>query len=174
MSYNITRRGLVGGALVGGALAATSALTFASPAPAATSETPVPAADLKLNKSIVYAFYDSYRLRDLQSSFARYIDPNCVMHVPGYDRASWLAFDSQLVAAFDDVSITVFDQIAEDDKVATRWQLGGHQTGQFLTYPATGRYASFTATTVDRVTDGKIVEHWADADFTAFLESLGS
>jgi hypothetical protein len=60
--------------------------------------------------------------------------------------------------------------------VATRWGIGvgigGTQTGDFLGIPASGRYASFTATTVDRVYDGKIIEHWADADFTAFLQNL--
>jgi len=94
------------------------------------------------------------------------------MHVPGFDRQSWLDFDGKLIAAFDDLAITVLDQLAEADKVATRWVLGGHHTGQFLDHPPTGRYASFTATTVDRIEDGKIIEHWADADFTAFLQSL--
>ncbi|MFF2549143.1 ester cyclase [Kitasatospora sp. NPDC058063] len=125
-------------------------------------------------KDLVRAFYESYAQRDLPRSFERYIHPDAVMHVPGFDRGSWLEFDSGLVAAFDDLAITVFDQVAEGDKVATRWLLGGHHTGRLLDLPPSGRYASFTATTVDRVEDGKIIEHWADADFTAFLQSLAA
>ncbi|MFI9779424.1 ester cyclase [Streptomyces sp. NPDC051956] len=72
--------------------------------------------------------------------------------------------------AFDDLAIRVFDQLGEGDKVATRRLLGGHHTRQFLDYPPTGRSASFTATTVDRIEVGKIIDHWSDADFTAFLQ----
>ncbi|MFG3531361.1 ester cyclase [Streptomyces sp. NPDC047917] len=159
MNKPISRRTVVGGALVGSTLALTSAI----PATAATDSSP---------ELIVKAFYESYRLRDLQTSWDRYIHPDAVMHVPGFDRQSWLEMDSKIVAAFDDLAITVLDQLAEGDKVATRWVLGGHHTAQFLGIPPSGRYASFTATTVDRVKDYKIIDHWSDADFTAFLQQL--
>ncbi|MEL5955769.1 ester cyclase [Streptomyces sp. CLV115] len=66
-------------------------------------------------------------------------------------RGTAVKMDSRLIAAFDDLATTVFDQITEEDKVATRWRLGGHHTGRFLDCPPTGRYASFTTTTVDRL-----------------------
>ncbi|MEU2134544.1 ester cyclase [Streptomyces sp. NPDC018352] len=157
----IGRRTVVGGALAGSTLALASAI----PATAASGSSP---------KRIVKAFYESYRLRDLQESWDRYIHPDAVMHVPGFDRQSWLEMDSKIVAAFDDLAITVLDQLAEGDKVATRWVLGGHHTAQFLDIPPSGRYASFTATTVDRVKDHKIIDHWSDADFTAFLQQLAA
>ncbi|MFJ9448111.1 ester cyclase [Kitasatospora sp. NPDC101235] len=161
MNQPLDRRTLLGATLAG---SAALTLACATPSTAATSDSGT--------KHITRAFYESYALRDLPASFARYIHPDAVMHVPGFDRQSWLDFDSTLVAAFDDLAITVLDQLAEADKVATRWILGGHHTAQFLDFPPTGRYASFTATTVDRIEDGKIIEHWADADFTAFLQSL--
>jgi len=124
-------------------------------------------------KEIVRTFYESYNKRDLAASWDRYISLQLVMHVPGYDdRDSWLVMDNEILAAFEDLTLTVFDQVAEYDKVATRWGIGGTQTGDFLGIPASGRYASFTATTVDRVYGGKIIEHWADSDFTAFLQQL--
>ncbi|MFF8918856.1 ester cyclase [Streptomyces sp. NPDC015032] len=159
MNKPISRRTVVGGALAGSTLALTSAI----PATAATPSSP---------KRTVKAFYESYRLRDLQTSWDRCIHPDAVMPVPGFDRQSWLEMDSKIVAAFADLAITVLDQLAEDDKVATRWVLGGHHTAQFLDIPPSGRYASFTATTVDRVKDHKIIDHWSDADFTAFLQQL--
>jgi len=162
MKKPISRRGLVGGTLAGGTLA----LASAGSSSAVTSG--------GSTKRIVGEFYESYRLRDLPTTWDRYIHPDAVMHVPGFDRQSWLEFDSKLVAAFEDLAITVFDQLAEGDKVATRWLLGGHHTGQLLDFPPTGRYASFTATTFDRVEEQKIIEHWADADFTAFLQKLAA
>ncbi|MFF0630707.1 nuclear transport factor 2 family protein [Streptomyces sp. NPDC004296] len=101
------RRTVAGGALAGSTLAPVSTI----PATAASGSSP---------KCTVKAFYDSYRLRDLQASWDRYIHPDAVMHVPGFDRQSWLEMDSKIVAAFGDLAITVLDQLAEDDKVATR------------------------------------------------------
>ena len=109
-------------------------------------------------KEIVRTFYESYNKRDLAASRDRYISLQLVMHVPGYDdRDSWLVMDNEILAAFEDLTLTVFDQV---------------ETGEFLGIPASGRYASFTATTVDRVYGGKIIEHWADSDLTAFLRQL--
>jgi predicted ester cyclase len=165
MKKSISRRGIISGALAASALAAASTLALSSVGTAV--------ADAQTStKDIVRRFYESYRLRDLATSWQRYIHPDVVMHVPGFDRQSWLEYDSQIIAAFADLTITVFDQVAEGDKVATRWELSGHHTGQFLDIPASGRYASFTATTVDRVQQGKIIEHWADSDFTGFLQRL--
>ncbi|MFB6874947.1 ester cyclase [Streptomyces sp. NPDC056323] len=161
MNKPIGRRAVIGGALTGGTLALASAI----PATAVTGSSP---------KRIVKAFYEGYRLHDLQTSWDRYIHVDAVMHVPGFDRQSWLEMDSKIVAALDDLAITVLDQLAEGDKVATCWVLGGHHTAQFLDIPPSGRYASFTATTIDRVKDHKIIDHWPDADFTAFLQQLAA
>jgi hypothetical protein len=81
-------------------------------------------------KEIVRTFYESYNKRDLAVSWDRYISLQLVMHVPGYDdRDSWLVMDNEILAAFEDLTLTVFDQVAEYDKVATRWGIGGTQTG---------------------------------------------
>jgi predicted ester cyclase len=64
--------------------------------------------------------------------------------------------------AFDEVDISVEDQIVEGDKVVTRWKAcviprsGG--TGFHLTdYPVTG-----TGILIDRISDGKIQESWSE------------
>lgn len=127
-------------------------------------------------KQLVRAFYESYNDKDLTRSFDTYVSEDLVNHVMGgaFDRAGWLAFDSSLFPAFGDFSLTVFDQIAEGDKVATRYQLGGTQTAEFSGIPARGNTAFLKGTSVDRVVDGKIVEHWGDLDFSAFLQELGA
>lgn len=150
MKPHSARRGVIGGILSGGALA-----VIASAAPAVANE----GEKRPRTKDIVRGFYESYRLRDLDATWERYIHEDVVMHLPGYDRDSWLAQDKTILAAFNDLAITVYDQVAEHDKVATRWRLGGHHTGDLFGIPASGRYESFTATTVDRVYEGKIIEH---------------
>jgi steroid delta-isomerase-like uncharacterized protein len=126
-------------------------------------------------KTVVRAFYDSYNRKDVQASFDTYISTNLRNHALGgrHDRAGWLAGDATLFPAFADFTFTVLDQVAEGDKVATRWTMGGTHTGEFLGLPASGKTAFLTGTSVDRVENGQIVEHWSDLDLTGFLQQMG-
>ncbi|TCM33185.1 ester cyclase [Novosphingobium sp. ST904] len=125
-------------------------------------------------KSVARAFYESYNDRDLVASFETYVGRDLVNHAYGgtTDRAGWLEWDLGLFAAFEDFSCTVLDQIAEGDKVATRWTLGGTQTGMFSGVEPKSNRAFLTGTAIDRIKDGKIVEHWVDLDYSGFLDAL--
>ena len=127
-------------------------------------------------KQVVRAFYDSYNEKDLSATFDKFISPDLDNHVMGgaFDRAGWLSWDSTLFTAFENFSLKVLDQIAEGDKVATRYQLGGTQTGEFAGVSARGNTAYLNATSVDRVENGVIVEHWGDLDFSSFLAELSA
>ena len=125
-------------------------------------------------KDVARKFYDSYNEQNLHVSFERYVAADAQNHAMGgaYDRAGWLETDSSLFGAFADFSMTILDQIAEDDKVATRWMMKLTQRAEFFGVPSTGRTAVMTGTAVDRVSDGKIAEHWLDLDFAGFLQQL--
>ncbi|WP_405865599.1 MULTISPECIES: ester cyclase [unclassified Streptomyces] len=127
-------------------------------------------------KDTARGFYESYNSRDLDASFEQYISADLINHVMGgtYDRAAWLSIDKALFPAFEDFTFTVLDQVAEGEKVATRYRLGGTHTGEFAGIAASGKSAFLTGTAVDRVVDGRIVEHWADLDFTGFLQQLST
>jgi steroid delta-isomerase-like uncharacterized protein len=125
-------------------------------------------------KETVRKFYESYNEKNLDASWQQFIAADMRNHVMGgaYDANAWREMDKGLFPAFADFSLKVLDQIAEGDKVATRYVLGGTHSGAFLGVPASGAVAQLTATAVDRVENGKIVEHWADLDFTGFLQQL--
>lgn len=127
-------------------------------------------------QTVVRAFYLSYNEQDLDATFERYVDVDLINHAQGghLSRADWKAFDKAIFASFTDVSFTVLDQVAEDDKVATRWAMTATQVAEFHGVPSAGRTETVTATSVDRVRAGKIVEHWLDADLTGFLHRLGA
>ncbi len=91
-----------------------------------------------------------------------------------YDRERWLAADSGLVAAFEDLHVEVLDQIVQGDRVATRFSMTGTQTGEFYGVPATGVRATLTGTAFDRIEDEKIAEHWSDSDLGGFMSQLTS
>ena len=129
-------------------------------------------------KEIVRAFYESYNDHDLPTSFPKYLSPNVVGHLPSMGvtntRASWLAMDQPTFEAFPDFSLEIFDQVAEGNKVATRFKMGGTQKGEFQGLPASGKTAFVHATTIDWVENGQIVEHWIDLDVFGWMQQLSS
>jgi steroid delta-isomerase-like uncharacterized protein len=79
-----------------------------------------------------------------------------------------------LRAAFSDVVHTIEEQLAEGDKVMTQLRVRGTFTGEFLGYPPTGQVVEISGISVHRVRDGKLVEHWAQADMTGFMRQIGA
>ncbi len=77
-------------------------------------------------------------------------------------------------AAFSDLRITVEDQIAEGDKVVTRWTAVGTNDGDLMGLPASGRSSTVTGIGIDRIADGKIVETWGNWDTLGMMQQLGA
>ncbi len=63
-------------------------------------------------------------------------------------------------AAFPDIRVTVEDQLAEDDKVATRWTARGTHLGEFLGLSPTGDGVTVSGIEFDRIIAGRIDEAW--------------
>jgi predicted SnoaL-like aldol condensation-catalyzing enzyme len=75
---------------------------------------------------------------------------------------------------FSDWDITLDDQIAEGDKVATRWIASATHTGSLQGMPPTGKSVRVTGVNVMRFAEGKIVESWFNFDMLALLQQLGA
>ena len=77
--------------------------------------------------------------------------------------------------AFQNLKITVEDQIAEGDKVMTRYRWRGtHNRGRFRDVPPTGRDIEATAIVVHRIVGGKVKEEWSASDTLEMLRQLGA
>jgi steroid delta-isomerase-like uncharacterized protein len=77
-------------------------------------------------------------------------------------------------SAFPDLTLTVVDQIAEDDRVVTRWTARGTHEGELFGLGPTGKQATVSGTTIDRIVDGRIVESWVNWDSLGLLQQLGA
>jgi steroid delta-isomerase-like uncharacterized protein len=75
--------------------------------------------------------------------------------------------------AFPDVRFTIDEQIAEGDKVVTRWTAHGTHKGELVGIPATGKSSTVTGIAVDRIENGKIAENWAIFDQFGMMQQLG-
>lgn len=77
-------------------------------------------------------------------------------------------------AGFPNVRTTVEDQIAEGDKVVTRWISHGTQTGAWNQIRASGRAVIVEGISIDRIADGRVVETWTNWDLLGLLEQIGA
>jgi steroid delta-isomerase-like uncharacterized protein len=75
--------------------------------------------------------------------------------------------------AFPDVHFTIDEQIAEGDKVVTRWTGHGTHQGELAGIPATGKSSTVTGIAVDRLVNGKIAESWGIFDQFGMMQQLG-
>ena len=82
-------------------------------------------------------------------------------------------FVAALREAFPDIHFTIEDQIAEGDRVVTRWTARATHTGTFQGMPPTGRQVRMAATDIDRIADGKVVECWSQMDDLSLMQQLG-
>jgi predicted ester cyclase len=76
-------------------------------------------------------------------------------------------------AGFPDLTIRIEDQCAEGDLVCTRWTAVGTNDGDFWGLSPTGRQATVTGITIDRITGDKIVESWTNWDALGLMQQLG-
>ena len=100
-----------------------------------------------------------------------------VGHQPGspdiHGPESLKQFVAMRRTAWPDLKFTVEDQIAEGDKVATRWTWSGTHEGDLMGIPPTGLQATATGIGIHRIAGGKIVEQWVNRDTLGILQQLG-
>lgn len=76
--------------------------------------------------------------------------------------------------AFPDVHWTIEDQIAEEDKVVTRWIARGTHLGKLFGVAPTGRRVTVEGIGIDWVRDGHLAEGWLSFDQFGLLQQVGA
>ncbi len=129
------------------------------------------------NKALLRRFFeDLFNHGSLETADA-IVAPDYVNHdpVPGETPGveGLKQFVTMLRTAFPDIHFTVDDQVAEGEKVATRWTVMGTHQAEFAGIPATGKPVRLTAINIHRVADGKIQEGWLNWDALGMMQQLG-
>jgi steroid delta-isomerase-like uncharacterized protein len=104
--------------------------------------------------------------------------PNYISHQPAGDEdirgvEAIKQFAAGMREAFPDLEITIEDQIAEGDKVVTRFRTRGTHQGELWGMPPTGKEVEVTSVSTNRIEGGKIAEHWTSADRLGMMQQLG-
>ncbi|MEU8519701.1 ester cyclase [Streptomyces sp. NBC_01216] len=99
-------------------------------------------------------------------------DPTNVQDISGMDA---IRRELEMWRGGFDFAFVVEDQIAEGDRVCTRWTWNATHTGDFMGIEATGREVSMTGMLIHRFReDGKIVEGWWQYDLLGLMGQLGA
>jgi steroid delta-isomerase-like uncharacterized protein len=77
-------------------------------------------------------------------------------------------------AGLSDTRMTIEDVIAEGDRVAVRLTSSAVQSGEFMGMPPSGKRYEIGEIHIFRVRDGRIAEHWHQADFLGMMRQLGA
>jgi steroid delta-isomerase-like uncharacterized protein len=131
------------------------------------------------NKAIVQRFYklveEVLRTGDVDA-LDEILAPEFVHHQLGAppDLESYKQFFAMLRLACPDLSQTVEDVIAEDDKVVDRLRWQATHQGPFMGIPPSGNTLTMTEIHINRIAGGRIVERWAEVDRLSLMQQLGA
>ena len=76
--------------------------------------------------------------------------------------------------AFPDFHVTVDDLFSVEDKVVSRVTYEGTHADTYAGLPASGKRINATGIDIYRISGGKIVEHWHEADHFTMFEQMGA
>jgi predicted ester cyclase len=118
------------------------------------------------NKALVRRFLEAQAKGNL-NVIDEVLAPHFVDHdrLPGQapDREGYKRAIAEYHAAFSNVRFLVEDQVAEGDKVVTRFIVRAtHDRRELMGVAPTGREVTYKAMAMHRVVGGKIVEEWAE------------
>jgi len=119
---------------------------------------------LEQNKAIVRRFNKEVIVECNLESFNSLMDKEFINRTaPAASNGAegmWHTFSLILKPAFPDLSVEIYDQVAEGDKVTTRKAIIGTHQGTLMGIPPTGKKIKIDVIDIVRLKDGRYLEHW--------------
>jgi steroid delta-isomerase-like uncharacterized protein len=126
-------------------------------------------------KRIVHRYYHEVLTHRRVAVLDELVAPDFVGHDGAgalMDREGYRAAAAMLLTAFPDLVAVVEDQVAEGDRVSTRWWASGTHAGEFAGIAPTGRTVTITGIDIHRVGRGRIAELWEELDVATLLAQM--
>ena len=127
------------------------------------------------NKDIVKYFYEVIVSENLLDELSKYISEDCVQRAG--EKEIFIGIDGMkqhLVAlkkTYPDYTMKIIRQYVTDDYVISEFIMRGTHKGEFIGITPTNEVLEITGVDIDKVIDGKIVEHGgATNTFETFFE----
>ena len=129
------------------------------------------------NKAVVRRFIDEIFLEGNLDSVDELLTEDFTPHTWGKvepGKEAMKAAIERVSKGLSDASMTIEDVIAEGDRVAVRLTSHAVQTGEFMGLPPSGKPYTIGEIHIFRLVDGKVAEHWHQADFLGMMRQLGA
>jgi len=132
--------------------------------------------DLENNKEIVRRFNKEVIEQGNLDAFTQLMDDDFINRTApntanGAD-GMWNTFSNILRPAFPDLTVEIYEQIAEGDKVVTRKAITGTHKGILFDISPTGKKIKIDVIDIVRIKDGKYMEHWGINTLQTVLSEL--
>lgn len=131
---------------------------------------------LEQNKAIVLKFYEAFDRKDIQQA-RQWISSDIIGRGMGTDTlqgyGAFIEYGMMMLSAFPDGRHHLEEAIAQGDKVVTYGTFTGTHLGELMGIPTTGKPVKFSVVHIDRIAQGKIVEHWGLGDTFVMMQQLG-
>ncbi len=129
------------------------------------------------NKALVRRFYEEVFNKRNLALVDQLCTTNHVFHNPPttlHGREEFKQYLSLYITAFPDARFTVEDEIAEGDRVASRYTFRGTHQGELMGIPPTGKQVTVTGIIINRIVNGKSEEGWLNFDALGLLQQIGA
>ena len=133
------------------------------------------------NKEKVRRFMEEAFGQDKPELLEDLLDPNFVRYDPYIEAGEVRGVQTvkeNIVwfhSVFPDLTCTIEDQVAEGEKVVSRYTIRGtHRGEEFFGVPASGERMEMRGIQIDRFEGGKMVEERAEFDLLGVLQQLGA
>jgi len=128
------------------------------------------------NKATVLDFYKAFDDRQMERAL-KLLAPNFVAHLASIpeplDNEGFKRFGMAFYLAFANGEHAFDEVIVAGDRVVTCGIFTATHLGEFQSLPPTGKQIKLSIMHIDRVEDGKIVEHWGQGDALGLMQQLG-
>jgi predicted ester cyclase len=128
------------------------------------------------NKALVLQFYKAFDDQKIEQAF-ELLALNFVAHLAGVpeplDEDGFRQFGMSFYSAFSQGQHIFDEVVVSGDRVVTCGTFTATHLGEFQGLPPTGKQISLSIMHIDRVENGKIVEHWGQGDALGLMQQLG-
>lgn len=142
-------------------------------APEARPSTP----NVEANKTAANRYFDDVINQGRLGTIDEIMSPNVAFFIPTLPdpvrgREGMRGFVSGLHTCFPDLSYQVQHQVADGNKIATRYSMTGTHRGEFLGIPPSNNRITDEGTTLFHFLDGQIVQIWVAEDGLGLVRQL--
>jgi steroid delta-isomerase-like uncharacterized protein len=130
------------------------------------------------NKEIVTRYFEEVWNQGKLDVLDELLSPSYINHSPGMPNPKPGAEGLKPIVAairvgFPDLKYVIKNMVVSENQVAVHVLMTGTHTGDFFGIPPTGKKVEVSQMQIERIENGKMIEHWRVTDDLSMMKQLG-